>query len=105
MDRKVEWTEIASLDLQQAFEYIARDSENYARTFVRRALRAAHDAALFPLAGRQVPEFGNPSIRETYVYSYRLIYSVRDDAISIIALIHGARDLGKAWRDEDRPPP
>jgi plasmid stabilization system protein ParE len=46
-----------------------------------------------------VPEIGTPSIRELFVYHYRLIYEVRARDIVILALIHGARDFEKWRRD------
>ena len=52
--------------------------------------------------GRVVPELRDRSIREIFVYSYRLVYRIEDDRISILALIHGRRDFRKAWDEKDR---
>jgi len=49
-----------------------------------------------------VPELSDSSIREIFVYSYRLAYRIEDDRISILALIHGRRDFQKAWNEEAR---
>jgi toxin ParE1/3/4 len=49
-----------------------------------------------------VPEFRDKSIRELLVYSYRLIYRIENQRISILALIHGRRDFLPAWEEKDR---
>jgi hypothetical protein len=54
--------------------------------------------------GRIVPEFADPTIRELIVRSYRLIYRVSDEDVSIIGFIHGARDLPTLWQREIRSP-
>ena len=54
---------------------------------------AARRATERPLAGRMVPEFGLPNMRERIVREYRLIYGVFDDRIEVIGIVHGARDL------------
>ena len=41
--------------------------------------------------GRVVSEIGNDRIRERFVYSYRLVYEIRDNTITILAIIHGKR--------------
>jgi len=47
----------------------------------------------FPLAGRKVPEFDDENIRELIAYSYRIIYQVAADEVTIAAVIHGKRLL------------
>jgi len=54
-------------------EYIARDSEFYARAVVDKIVDSARKLKDFPFAGRIVPEFQDESVRERFVYSYRLI--------------------------------
>jgi len=40
-----------------------------------------------------IPEFQDPSIRELLTYSYRIMYTVRDEEVLIVAVIHGKRNL------------
>ena len=105
MDRKVKWTEAAWTDLEEVSDYIARDSEYYAASFVREVRDAAR--ALINLAekGRVVPEFADPSVRELFLRKYRLIYQIRERTVYIIGFIHGARDLMTFWEQEIRRPP
>ena len=102
MARQVNWTETALSDLEQAAEYIARDSPSYATSSVRRAFAAAASLDEFAQRGRVVPELGDTSIREIIVGSYRLIYRTAGDTVHIIAFVHGARDLPRLWEEDDR---
>jgi len=76
MDRRVVWSPEAVEDVESIAEYIARDSEHYARAVVRDLMGEARGLAGFPLRGRVVPELGDQEIRERFVYSYRLIYRI-----------------------------
>jgi len=40
-----------------------------------------------------VPEFGEDTIREIFAYSYRIIYQIEDEEITVAAVIHGKRLL------------
>ena len=70
---------------------IARDSEFYARAVVDKILDTARKLKDFPSAGRIVPELEDEAIRERFVYSYRLIYRLESNRITILAIIHGKR--------------
>ena len=76
MAREVVWTEPAWDDLSAAADYIARDSEYYAASFVREVRQAAVSLAQFAERGQVVPEVGDQSYRELLVKSYRLIYRI-----------------------------
>jgi plasmid stabilization system protein ParE len=73
--------------------YIAKDSAFYAAAVVQKILDTSRNLSRFPLAGRVVPELEDESIRERFVYSYRLIYRVRGNVITVAAVIHGKRLL------------
>ncbi len=76
MARKVIWTESAWIDLEEVADYIAKDSPHYASAFVREVRDAVRSLIDLAERGRLVPEFNDPSIRELFVRSYRLIYQV-----------------------------
>jgi len=97
--RRVGWTPEAQRTLEEVIEYIARDSEDGARRVLEQALSAAASLETLAERGRVVPERADPSIREIFVYPYRLMYQVTADAVSILAFIHGARDFER-WRRE-----
>jgi len=93
MDFKVVWSPEATEDLESIAEYIAKDSEFYARAVVSKILEVSRNIMDFPLSGRIVPEIGDESIREHFVYSYRLVYRKEETKILIVAIIHGKRLL------------
>ena len=93
MDLEVKWSPEATEDLELIAEYIARDSEFYARAVVTEILSVSRDIREFPLIGRVVPEIGDDHIRERFIYSYRIVYRVEHERILIVAVIHGKRLL------------
>jgi plasmid stabilization system protein ParE len=102
MARKITWTKSAWIDLEEVADYIGKDSPNYAGAFVREVRDAARSLAYLSERGRTVPEFNDPSIRELFVRSYRLIYQVTMQTVYIVGFIHGARDLWALWEREGR---
>ncbi|MFL6197186.1 MAG: type II toxin-antitoxin system RelE/ParE family toxin [Thermoanaerobaculia bacterium] len=100
MARTVRWTEAATRDLEEAAEFIAKDSRFYAMALVREAREAARSLKRLAERGRVVPEARSPEIRELFVKSYRLVYKIDPQIISIVAFVHGARDLSRIWPDE-----
>ncbi len=40
-----------------------------------------------------VPEFQTQNVRELVAYSYRIIYTIGEEEVSIVAVIHGKRNL------------
>ena len=104
MARPVRWSGRAADDVDQAAEYITRESRYYAARLVEQVNQAVRTLTTFPERGRVVfPQ--DPDVREIIVQSYRLIYKIYPDRIEIAALIHVARDLAAAWqRDYDSRP-
>ena len=93
MDIEVDWSPEAIEDLESIADYIARDSEHYARAVVTEILSVSRNIGEFPFIGRIVPEVGDETIRERFVYSYRLVYRIESDRILVVAVIHGMRLL------------
>ena len=96
MDYEVKWSPEATEDLESIAEYIARDSEFYARSVVSKILAISRKISEQPMIGRIVPEIGEQEIRERFVYSYRLVYRIQNSTITIVAIIHGKRLLENA---------
>ena len=93
MDYQVVWSPEAVADVEAIASYIARDSAAYAQAVVEKILETARQVRVFPFLGRMVPELAQDTIRERFVYSYRLIYRIQNDTITIAAVIHGRRLL------------
>jgi toxin ParE1/3/4 len=88
---KVVWSPEAIEDLESITEYIGRDSEFYARAVATRIVELTRSIGSLPLLGRVVPELGDESIRERFVYSYRVVYRVEEGRVLVVAVIHGKR--------------
>jgi toxin ParE1/3/4 len=93
MAYRVEWSPRAVEDLEAIARYIAADSEAYAASVVKTILTTASNFSRFPFSGRIVPEFGDESVREWFVYSYRVIYRIEDEIVTVAAIVHGRRML------------
>jgi len=91
VDYTVKWSPEATEDLDSIAEYIARDSEFYARSVVSKILAVSRKIPEQPLIGRIVPEIGDENIRERFLYSYRLVYRIQESDITMVAVIHGKR--------------
>ncbi len=93
MEYRVTWSPEAVEDLETIAEYIERDSPFYARSVVTKILEVSRNIKKFPEIGRIVPELGDENIREKFIYSYRLVYQIKEEKILVIAVIHGKRLL------------
>jgi len=89
----VKWTLPARDDLKAIYDYIALDSKFYAKKIVREIVSLSLTIQEMPERGRVVPETKEKQIRELFIYSYRLIYQISPEIISILAVIHGNRNI------------
>ena len=93
MALRVVWSKEAADDLQRIAEFIGRDSQAYAKAVVRRVLESTGRLAQFPRMGRVVPEVGDEAFRELLIHSYRVIYRIEDEVVTIGAVAHGKQSL------------
>ena len=93
MAYQVEWSPRAIDDVEAIALYIAADSTAYAASVVKKILDTTRHLSRFPFAGRVVPEFDDENIREKFAYSYRIIYRIQGETVTIAAVIHGKRLL------------
>ena len=90
---KLEWSEEALEDIESIATYIEKDSPIYAQAVVSKFFEKAEIVQEFSELGRKVPELNDTTIREIFVYSYRLIYKLYDSKILFVAVVHGKRLL------------
>jgi plasmid stabilization system protein ParE len=64
--QKIEWTVRALNDLNNIYEFIAKDSRRYAQIEVENIQNAVSNLSQFPLMGRNVPEFPHLPYREIF---------------------------------------
>ena len=93
MALKLEWSEEALEDIESIATYIEKDSPAYAKSVVSKIFEKVEILQEFSELGRKVPEFNDTSIREIFVYSYRLIYKLNEEKVLIVAIVHGKRLL------------
>jgi len=89
----LKWSEEALEDIESIATYIEKSSPTYAKSVVSKFFEKAEILQEFSELGRKVPEFNDTTIREIFIYSYRLIYKLNKEKILIIAIIHGKRLL------------
>lgn len=80
-------------DVDAIASYIARDSPSYAAAVVQKILEITYQLSDKQKQGRLIPEIEESEIMEQFAYSYRLIYRIENDSITVEAVIHGKRLL------------
>lgn len=89
MGYQVVWSPQAIDDIDAIAAYIARDSISYAAAVVQRIIEITRDLSKSPEKGKVVQEFSDETIREQFAYTYRIIYRIRENIVTIAAVIHG----------------
>jgi len=92
------WSPRALDDVDSIAAYISRDSPSYASAVVANIIKSTRTLRRFPFAGRIVPELDDESIRERFVYSYRVIYGIQEKTVTVVAVIHGNRLLENIFK-------
>ena len=95
---KIHWTKTAEAHLDAIYAHVFQDSKTYALRIVDRITKRSKQIGMFPLSGRQVPEYDVDQIREVFFGPYRILYHIKADQIDVRAVVHGAMNL---LRDEE----
>jgi addiction module RelE/StbE family toxin len=82
------WSEQARRDLCAIRDFIARDSEHYARLQIERLISRAERAAGMPSKGHPVHEFIEAGLREVHEGTYRIIYRIHDVELQVVTIVH-----------------
>ena len=91
---KLIWTDQAIDDLGDIGDYIAENSESFAKLTVKKLFERVDILKAFPLSGRIVPEKNEETLRELIEGNYRIIYEViSPNQINILTVYHSAREL------------
>ena len=92
--KKVLWTGPALRDLSEMRDWISRDNPTAARRLAQRIREAVKRVQRHPASGRVVPELAVSAYREVIVSPYRIIYTLNENAVVVLRVWHGKRDLG-----------
>ncbi len=87
------WSDPARADLRSIYDFIAHDSMHYARKVAQDIVAKTDALNELPRMGKMVPELGNDDIRELSLYSYRIVYEIREPDVVVLAAIHKRRDF------------
>ena len=87
------WSQPARADLRSIHDFIAHDSRFYAKKVVQDIRERTDILEQLPKAGKKVPELNEDHVRELSLYSYRIIYQIRERGISVLAVVHKRRHL------------
>ena len=87
------WSNPARADLRSIHDFIAHDSKHYAKKVTQDIAAKTDILNELPRMGKVVPELGNDTIRELSLYSYRILYEIREPDVVVLAVIHKRRDL------------
>lgn len=72
----VHWTVTAADQLQAIRDYLALSSPSYAQTLVVRIVARTVTLDGRSHFGAEVPEYGDPDVREVFEHPYRILYRV-----------------------------
>ncbi len=97
---EIRWSLTAEADLQGIEDFIAKDSVLHAVNFIDRLIKAAEQLTHAPKMGRIVPEFNREDLREVLFRAYRIVYQLRGETVTVLRVVHGARDLARLVRHE-----
>jgi len=87
------WSEPAKADLRSIHDFIAHDSQHYAKKVTQDIRERADFLDELPKVGKKVPEVNDEAVRELSLYSYRIIYEIKNQGIFVLAVVHKRRDL------------
>jgi addiction module RelE/StbE family toxin len=84
----VSWSEQARRDLCAIRDFIARDSEHYARLQIERIVSRVERVSGMPSRGHPVHEFIDAGLREVHEGTYRIIYRVHEKELQVVTIVH-----------------
>lgn len=98
MTQRVRRSDRAEHDLDEIFAYVAADSLSAAERLIVRLEAAEERLGEYPQLAAARDEF-RLGLRIWPIGSYLILYRTSPDAVEIIRILHGARDLGEALED------
>ena len=85
---KITWSAQARGDLRAIRDFIARDSEHYARLQIERLISCIERTAGMPSKGHPVHEFIESGLREIHQGDYRIIYGIGNQELQVVTIVH-----------------
>ena len=91
---------LAEQDLESIADYIATDNPRRALSFIRELRQQCQRIALNPHGYRMRPELGE-EIRSCPHGHYVIFFEASSEAVTVVRILHGARDLPALFRPVD----
>ncbi len=88
----------AEADLDEIDDYIAANNPARAESFIEELYRKALNIGTAPLAYPKRSDFG-PDLRTALHKPHLIVFRVTTNAVEIVRIIHGARDLPRLFED------
>lgn len=96
----VRLTDEADADLEAIADYVAERNPSAGVSLIRGLRRRFAQLAAMPRLGQRRPDLG-PGLRALTYSNYVIIYRVGEDTVIVARVLHGARDMQSALRDDD----
>lgn len=87
------FTPAAARDLEEIWEYVARDSPEAADQVIGDIRDALESLAVHPGMGRRRDDLADETLRAWPIHSYLIIYRPEQRPIEIVRVVSGFRDL------------
>ena len=82
------WSKPAKTDLRSIHDFIAHDSRHYAKKVAHDIREKTNILNELSRIGKIVPEVGDENVRELSIYSYRIIYEIKEQNVFVLAVVH-----------------
>lgn len=79
-------------DLDEIWEFIAKDNVDAANRIVTQVLATCENLSHLPLQGHHRPELSSRSLRFAVVREYLLAYAPDERPLWVVAILHGKRN-------------
>jgi toxin ParE1/3/4 len=88
----------AEADLDEIDNYITARNPTRAESFIEELYRKALNIGAAPLVYPKRPDLG-PDLRAALHKPYLIVFHVKKNAVEVVRIVHGARDLPRLLRD------
>lgn len=90
---RIIWSPLALQRTEEIAHYILEHNRSAAGKWMNTIFGKIKRLARYPTSGRMVPETMRSDIREIFHGSYRIIYRLRSNEVSILTIRHGKQRL------------
>ena len=93
---RVEWSEAASKDLENIFEYISQDSLHSTTKIFEKIKTKCKVLGQHPYRGRMIPELKAYEIvgyHELIIAPWRIIYRISEEKVFVLAVIDSRKNI------------